>query len=348
MTSIRANSLKFKTYNYLKVNETEVVIPSAFSQNFSLPSDEYRHVSEFDNDTYGVSSESLEINREFGNYYRYLDSSSSNEEILNLKTDDLHSELFDTIDIVTNEGESQEIVLDYSSDGTSDKFRNSIIRILGRKNSNTKVYIIQREGNESTVLESILVHAEEASNVEVLQYEVGSKKLISNYQANLLGEKANVRVNSIYFGYNNHEIDLIYNIIHQGKKSTSDIIVNGALKDRSRKVFKSNLDFKVGSTGSVGNEEEYCVLIDDTVSNISVPLLLCHEDDVVGNHAASAGKIDEEILFYIMSRGFSREEAEKLIVESKFAGAIDELKDETLKNEIWNRVLRYSGKEKNE
>ena len=348
MSTIQANELKFGTFDYLKVNETTVKIPAIFTQDFSLPSDKFVEINEFKDDEYGVSKEALEINEEFGNYYRYLNSKDNNKEIIRLATDDLHTELFDTIDIVTEKDESQSIIIDYASKGHKDKFRNSIIRILGHGNSKTNVFIIQREGEESTVLGSILVHAEEGANIFVSRYEVGSSKLISNYKANLIGEASHAEVNSIYFGYNDHEIDLIYNIIHKGKQSTSNIIINGALKDNARKVFKSNLDFLEGSTGSVGNEEEFCMLLDSTVKSISVPLLLCHEDDVLGNHAASAGRIDENILFYIMSRGFSMAEAEKLIIESKFASAIDELEDEKLKEEIWNRVLVYSGKDLHE
>ncbi len=349
MSTIQANELKFKTFDYLKVNETTVEIPAIFTQDFNLPSDKFVKIDEFKDDEYGVSKEALEINEEFGNYYRYINSNENKKkEIIRLETTDLNTELFDTIDIVTEKGESQEVIIDYSSKGHKEKFRNSIIRILGHEDSKTNVFIIQREGEESTVLESILVHGEEGANVSVNQYEVGSSKLISNYKANLIGEASHAEVNSIYFGYNEHEIDLIYNIIHEGKDSTSNIIINGALKDNARKIFKSNLDFKEGSTGSVGNEEEFCILLDSTVKSVSVPLLLCHEDDVLGNHAASAGRIDENILFYIMSRGFSMAEAEKLIIESRFAGAIDELQDDNLKEEIWNRVLEYSRKDVNE
>ena len=131
-----------------------------------------------------------------------------------------------------------------------------------------------------------------------------------------------------------------YDMIHRGKKTQSDILVNGALKDRSNKNFKSNLQFIEGARGALGSEEEYSILLDDTVHSVSVPLMLAHEDDVVGNHASSAGKLDGDQIFYLMSRGISYEEAEALIVESKFSGAIDALDDEKLKEEVWDSVRK--------
>jgi Fe-S cluster assembly scaffold protein SufB len=59
--------------------------------------------------------------------------------------------------------------------------------------------------------------------------------------------------------------------------------------------------------------------------NISLPLLLCTEDDVVGNHATSAGQIDEEHIYYLMSRGFSQEEARRIVIEALMRPIIDSL-----------------------
>ena len=72
------------------------------------------------------------------------------------------------------------------------------------------------------------------------------------------------------------------------------------------------------------------MLLDPTVKSISLPLLLCKEDNVVGNHAASAGQIDHNKLFYLMSRGFSEVEAKHIIVESMIRPIIDRIGDETI------------------
>ena len=87
------------------------------------------------------------------------------------------------------------------------------------------------------------------------------------------------------------------------KKSFSDIHTLGALSDTSKKSFRGTLDFLRGAVASEGAEEDTCLLLDPTVKSISLPLLLCKEDNVVGNHAASAGQIDQNKLFYLMSRG---------------------------------------------
>ena len=72
------------------------------------------------------------------------------------------------------------------------------------------------------------------------------------------------------------------------EKSFSDIHTLGALSGNSKKSFRGTLDFLNGATASEGAEEDTCLLLDPTVKSVSLPLLLCKEDNVVGNHAASA------------------------------------------------------------
>ena len=100
----------------------------------------------------------------------------------------------------------------------------------------------------------------------------------------------------------------------QGKKTKADVAIAGALQDEAKKAFRGTIDFLRGSKKAVGSEADTCILLSPKVHSISVPLLLCKEDDVVGNHASSAGQIDEDTLFYLMSRGMSEEDARALIV----------------------------------
>ena len=72
----------------------------------------------------------------------------------------------------------------------------------------------------------------------------------------------------------------------------------------------------------------------DDARSVAVPILLCHEDAVEGNHATSAGRVDEELLFYLMSRGLSRQEAEGMIVESRMAETLDRIPDAALREKI--------------
>ena len=121
---------------------------------------------------------------------------------------------------------------------------------------------------------------------------------------------------------------------HFGAKSESHILSKGALSGNSKKVFRGNLFFETGSVQSVGKEKEVVVLLNDKIKSDSIPALLCSEDDVIGEHAASIGQLDHEKLFYLMSRGLSLEAAKRLVIKASFEEVLMTIGDDGLKSSI--------------
>ena len=167
---------------------------------------------------------------------------------------------------------------------------------------------------------------------------MGGKNSITNYYSNLIGDLSDNKLESIYLGKDNQLIDINYIAELRGKKSNIDINVQGALKDQAKKHFKGTIDFKKGCKKATGNENEECMLLSDKAKSIALPMLLCSEEDVEGNHSSSAGKVGEKELFYIMSRGFNFKEAMKLMVRAKFNKILENIKDENLKQEILDEI----------
>lgn len=170
--------------------------------------------------------------------------------------------------------------------------------------------------------------------------EFGGKNNVVNYYANLQGYNSKNKLHSIYLGKEEQRIDLNYITELYGKKTNVDIEVNGALTDNARKNFKGTIDFKTGAKKAKGKENEYCTLLTDTSYSKALPMLLCTEDDVEGEHSTATGKVDDKELFYIMARGISEKEAKKIIVKAKFNSVINEIKNEKIQNLVLEEVDR--------
>lgn len=341
-TKILGNSLAFKTFDYLGVNQAEIKWEEKKQKPYYLPSDKRIKISEFEEVQYGVSKENTSVNELEGNLYRRFEAMEGKPiyEVLHLKQNEQYPELLDTYDVIARKNANLTLILGYGMEGMNEKYRNTVIRILAEENSKVHLFVIQNIDDSCHTFESIVSILGKNAKVTLCQFQLGAKELYTNFKGELKGENAELEVDSIYFGYGEHELNLLYDIVHYGEGSTSNVVINGALKDNSSKNFKSTLDFKEGSSFAVGSEEEYAILMSDRAKAISVPLLLAHEDNVEGNHAASAGKIDKELLFYIMSRGFSKEQAETLIIQSKFAHAVDKIREEELKEKVWDSVFQ--------
>ena len=193
---------------------------------------------------------------------------------------------------------------------------------------------------DDPIAKRIKINVGAKARVEVTAIDINRADSSVELTIDLNGDDSSAEVESVYFGADDRKIDLNYIIRQIGRRTDAVMNVRGALADRSEKNFRGTLDFQRGSKGSVGRESEEVVLLSEDVRNRSVPLMLSHEDDVDGHHAVSIGRLDEEKLFYLESRGLDRSQAERLMVEAAFAPVLERLDDETLRAEIDEKIQR--------
>ena len=257
---------------------------------------------------------------------------------INFNFDDENMVLFENIEIIAKEDSKSTIILKYETDNEEKCLHNGIIKVIAKENSNLDIIIVNFmniNSNNFIAIENVI---ENNAKVNYTIIDFGGKNSITNYYANLVGNNADNNLNTIYLARENQLFDLNYIGELRGEKSNINIDVQGALKDVTKKYFKGTIDFKKGCKKAKGNENENCMLLSDTAKSISLPMLLCSEEDVEGNHSSSAGKIGEKELFYIMSRGFKLKEAMKLMVRARFNKILEGIKDEELKEEVLNQI----------
>ena len=267
-----------------------------------------------------------------------LNSKENSETKIEFNFDDENSVLLDDIEIIANENAKSTIIIKYTSNGKNASFHNGIIRVNAKQNSNVNIILVNLLNTKSNNFISIENTLEANAKINYTIVDFGGAHSITNYYSNLVGEKSDNSLNTIYLGKENQVFDLNYIGELRGAKSNIDIEVQGALKDTAKKHFKGTIDFKKGCKKATGNENEACMLLSDTAKSIALPMLLCSEEDVEGNHSCSAGKVGEKELFYIMSRGFELKEAMKLMVRAKLNSVLENIKNEELKDEILKEI----------
>lgn len=328
----KANELSWKTFSYLKVNHTEVEIPS-------LEEIDGRPVTFPDclkDKEFGASPEIVKIHQ---NYSTIVEEYKVNEgEGMDFgKITRTDKNTIDTVHVHAEKDGILNLILEYNID-EPEAFRSSLISVHAEEGAHINLYLVNLNHRDTTDILSLVTVVDERANINVFQYEVSESDGLIKSNEYLVGEKSHGNIYGIYLGQNHQKLDFLYDILHIGAKSTSNLIMDGALLSGARKVFKSQLNFDPGASESYGNEEEFALLLDDTARSFSVPGLLTGEHDVEGNHAASAGHIDQKELFYIMSRGFEQKEAERLIIEARFSPVIDKLNDEDLRNQLKSKL----------
>lgn len=252
--------------------------------------------------------------------------------------DDNNLELINRLEI--NANSDANIVIEYKSFTDKKCFHNGIIKINASPNVKLKIAVVNLLNKVSLNFDSFENELSENANLEYTIIDIGAKESISNYYSNILGKAAKNNLETVYLATDNQLKDINYIAELRGEETKINIDVQGALKNHSKKNFKGTIDFKKGCKKSVGDENEYCMLLSDDSRSIALPMLLCTEDDVEGNHSTASGKVETDSLFYIMSRGIEYKEAIKLIVKARFNKIIDRIEDEDLKEEIFKEIDR--------
>ena len=157
------------------------------------------------------------------------------------------------------------------------------------KDAKVRLVQIQNAAQDSLLRLETSGECAENGQVELIQVLLGRGDVYSDGQFELNGNGAGFTAGIGYLGQKQQTVDMNLVVNHWGQKTTSEINAAGALKDDAQKIFRGTIDFKKGSAGSVGSEQETVLMLGDGVVNKTVPLILCAEENVVGNHGATIG-----------------------------------------------------------
>lgn len=326
--------------NNIKLENIEIPENLDFFQNANLfiesPKDEVSLVQNDTKLTYGLGEFFTNQVIKNSNYSLTVNVNSKMKKLImiDFEFDQNNLNLVENIFINAKEDTKSTIVIKYKAEENLKCFHNGIIKVKAEKNSEINIIFANFLNTESNNFISIENELLENAKIKWTIIDLGGKNSISNYYSNVLGKSANNELNAIYLGKENQIFDLNYIGELRGEKSNINFEVQGALKDSSKKHFKGTIDFKRGSKKSKGNENEACMLLSDKARSLSLPMLLCSEEDVEGNHSTSSGKVGDKELFYIMSRGFDEKAAMKLMVRAKFNKILETIQIPELKNEI--------------
>lgn len=250
--------------------------------------------------------------------------------------DDDNLQLVNQIDICATGNAN--IIIEYKSSTNKECFHNGVIKVFAKENAKLNITVINLLNSNSEHFEAMENILEDNSDLNYTIIDIGGKNSIQNYYSNIIGKSAKNDLKTIYLGSENQIKDINYIAELRGQKSFVDIDVQGDLKENAKKNFKGTIDFKKGCKKAKGNENEFCMLLSEKAKSLALPMLLCTEDDVEGNHSTASGKVDKEQLFYIMTRGLSYKEAVKLIVRANFNKTIERILDEEVKQNIIKEI----------
>ena len=187
-----------------------------------------------------------------------------------------------------------------------------------------KLHLIEMLGvNEGQQhLESVGLEVHQDAAVDVKQYALGGSTIGLGFTANLVGARARLDLNNRYHATHEETLDINHLVRMRGTSTRAQLTESGVLNEAAKKTLRATIDLVRGAKDAQGNEIETVMILGDDVVNKTMPVILCDEDNVAGNHGATIGSVSPEQLDYLAARGLSRQAAEQLFVRALFEDAI--------------------------
>ena len=336
---LHLNEMPSKTWYWLKVNGCDIKLPNS-NGNSVIKTDKPIKNEEIIN---GIEEVQCSLGKDFD---KYMVGSGQNNFVfehddtlfiyLSFDDDKISK---DALNIKVCDNANVSIYMVYSTKPEFSGTASIQTKAIVGNNSSLKLYQTSLISQNYNILNDIGIVCNDNSRFENVKIMLGSQRTYSGLYVNLIGEKSSCKNDLAYYGINDKIYDFNYVVNHIGKNTNSEIYVNGILDDQSKKTFRGTIDFKCGSSGSIGNEKEDVLMLGDDVSNKTVPIILCTEEDVKGNHGASIGRIEDENLFYLMSRGLNEEEIKHILSYSKIMSKAKLFNEQKIENMVSDFVL---------
>lgn len=280
-----------------------------------------------------------------GEAYAYLESASDGHLVLTASENAVSSATVRIsakdgianaacVDVIAAPHSRVSLTISYEGISSGSGFAGCGLRVFAGADSEVKVDSIQALNGCWTVFDDSGYVLDDNAHVIVTHRVLGSDSASTGLSADLRGDQSRIDVATRYIGVGHQERDFNYSIKQRGRSTESNLDANGVLSGESKKTLRGTIDFVHGCKGSTGNERETVLLADKNVVNKTVPVILCDEDDVMGNHGAAIGHVRPEQHFYLSCRGLSDKDIESLFAVAALEEAHMAFEDERIKRGI--------------
>ncbi len=173
--------------------------------------------------------------------------------------------------------------------------------------------------------------------------ELGAALAISDIAVTIAEPGAEATIASLFFPSGEQHADVVSTVDHRSGDSISETIVKTAATGRGQARFLGNIRIAEGAQRSNASLRDDSLLLSKSAHVDSIPALEIAANDVKAFHGATVGAIDEEALFYMTSRGITREEAERMIALGFFEPVIERFPTESLRDDLRSALERKVG-----
>ncbi|MFC4776341.1 Fe-S cluster assembly protein SufD [Paenibacillus sp. GCM10023252] len=199
------------------------------------------------------------------------------------------------------------------------------------------VHHMAESGADLTVRRAIV---ENDGRIEWVLGDLHDGVTLSETKSVLKGNGSTSDAKVISVGANAQKMSLTTEAVHFGRSSDSNMVTRAVMKDEATAIINGITKIEKGATKANGVQTEKVLMLSPKARGDANPILLIDEDDVTAGHAASVGQVNPEQVYYLMSRGISKETAERLIIYGFLAPVVSEIPIDTVRVQLQRLLVR--------
>ncbi|MFZ7943996.1 Fe-S cluster assembly protein SufD [Neobacillus sp. 19] len=255
--------------------------------------------------------------------------------------DNKEANLFNHVIVVADDNSSVTYVENYiSTMETSNTLVNILSEVIANVNAKIQYGAVDTLANGVTTYVNRRGVAGRDANIEWSLGLMNEGNTISENTTNLLGDGSNGDTKTVVVGRGDQTQNFTTKVVHFGKHTTGNILNHGVVKDSATSIFNGIGKIEHGASKSDAEQTSRVLMLSEKARGDANPILLIDEDDVVAGHAASVGRVDPLQLYYLMSRGVPKQEAERLVIHGFLAPVVNQLPIEGVKKQLVEVIER--------
>ncbi|MDO3408828.1 Fe-S cluster assembly protein SufD [Saccharibacillus sp. CPCC 101409] len=220
---------------------------------------------------------------------------------------------------------------------------NGVVEVIALDGAKVQYATVHQFGKEVTDISFRRALLSNDSSIEWIVGEMNDGDTATDTATVLNGSGTNSDAKIIAIGSGSQKLNYTTRAVHFGKSSESDMFTRAVMREEAQAIINGITKIEHGATKANGQQAEKVLMLSPAARGDANPILLIDEDDVMAGHAASVGKVNPEQIYYLMSRGISKPEAERLIIYGFLAPIIAEIPLELLRTRLQRVVERKLG-----
>jgi len=229
-------------------------------------------------------------------------------------------------------------IINLSDDNSEKNFINNLFNFNLGKNSILKNYKIDKKSNTNIKYDYSSITQKENSISETFIFSSGSDYIKNEVSCNLEGQYSSAFINGIHLLSKNkhHEIRTKTNHLYENTKSYQ--LIKSVIDDSSKSVYQGKIYVDSKAQKTDGYQLSKAVLLNEQAEFNAKPELEIYADDVKCSHGSASGSLDEDSIFYLMSRGLDKKTAKELLINGFLLDVVEKITDEEIKKLLKNMI----------